>query len=307
MISQTILNEMIEQHQLWLEDPATGKQFDLRNERINELDFQEGNLSKAFILGCDIKECCLKNVNFTEAQIGFTAISKCKMQNINFQQASLSSVRFMNNEIGSSSFYGSTNLGGVFYKNNLESSNFKSDEENEEGIPILTTIINHCALDGNNFSLSDFENTSLNEENFVKFKENNFQNCNFKNCDLKGLFFSECDLTGSSIENTIFDECNFTKSKLEALNFDTCSLANCLGDNKNIITVQAHLFTCVIAGTKMYVDTLVKDQEEWLESPDSVIVADLLEAFPDSGYTEEELTNWWSIWKPIFERIIKSY
>lgn len=304
MISQTILNQMIEKHQLWLEtEGQEGEQFNLKNEKIIELDFQEGNLAKAFILGCDIQESCLNKVNFEKATIGFTAIIKCKMEGINFQEAILSSARFVNNEMNNSSFYGSQNFGGVFYKNNLQSSNFKSDEPNEEGIPVILTTINHCVLDENTFDLSNFENTLLQAYNFVKFKNNSFQNCNLNNCNFEGNNLFECNLSGSSVVNTIFNECNFIKTKIEALNIDSASLINCLGNNKEITTIQAHLFICVIAGTKMYIDVLSKTKNEWINLPEEEVVQELMAI---SNYTQEELASWWIIWKPIFAIIINN-
>lgn len=297
MISQTELNSLIKLHEEFLETNGEhGERLDLEGVSFKELDFQEGNLSKSSLKGCKFEKCCLKNVNFSEADIGSLLMEECEAQRCSFEKARLNNTFFVSNKMQGCSFFCSNIWKCIFRKNNLERSVFSSISATEEE---KKTNLNFLFADYNNFDLSTFKNTIFYNTN--NLRDCSFKNCNFDNCSFNGINFAGCDLTGISMQEAFFTECSFLKAKTEALDFGQCFLIDCLGNNKEIITVQSHLFTCTIIKNQMYVGLLFNSQKKWFETPDEEIVEQLW--IFNQEIPKEDLSKWWIIWKPILKKI----
>lgn len=91
-ISKTKLQNMIEQHQLWLKSHSTeGKRFKLYLSNV-DLSFEslkDANLPRSYLANCDLSYSDLSNTNFFDADMSNATLIGCNLQNANLSHASL--------------------------------------------------------------------------------------------------------------------------------------------------------------------------------------------------------------------------
>lgn len=301
MISQTILNEMIENHKKWLNNNKEGKQFMLAGENISELDFGEAILDRAIISNCFIKKCCLQKVSFEKASMAFTSFVSCEINGANFNNAILKMITFDRNEMIGTKFIDTYIADSNIVYNSLSGADFSLTEEINENEDFNNRMqIFNTNFVKNIFTGCKFTNRILNKNRLIDFSGCIFNGCDFNNCDFSDIDFLECSFSHSSVHLTNFNSCNFSKTKFQSVNFEDCSLINCIGNNKEIITVQAHLFLCVISPKILYIGKTFYPIKEWFSKNDEEIIKELVE---NSENSEEIVEKWWKIWKPILSKI----
>ena len=68
-ISKDELNQILDDHYLWLKDHKDGKRADLRGRCLESFDLSGKDLSQADLRGASFRKCNLKGVDFTKADL----------------------------------------------------------------------------------------------------------------------------------------------------------------------------------------------------------------------------------------------
>ncbi len=307
MITQTILNRMIENHKLWLEDETQGEQFVLKNENIEELDFRQADLRKCIINNTRIKKSCLKNVNFNQSSFEYCEFTECEMNKVLLEESNLKNLLITICGAPGISFKNSNIQSTRFVSCSLESSNFSSDQKEEEGQITASTklygvIFFRCIL-----ARSNFEKTILSEE----LKKTILNTCNLSECNLRECSFVGNDFKISIIKGSNIQETDFSKSDLSNTDFknnlgiDDSNFQFSKGNGEEIVDFKADDFTCVSVENYFYIDDLKISKEDIMSKTEEELVITLKDHFEpkDPTYNEEYLMKWLSVWKPIFLRI----
>ena len=105
--------------------------------------------------------------------------------------------------------------------------------------------------------------------------------------------FSGADFTGANLTKVDFaysetKGADFTGATLKDNNFNHTK-----GNGKEIITIDADLYTVVVAGGMMHVDSVSFSIKEWLAFTDEDI-----EKINHQGVCGASVSMWWKEWKP---------
>lgn len=301
MISQSILNEKIEAHEAWVNDPTEGTQLILTNEIIEGLDFQEGNLERANFSFCKFKNCCFNSVSLEDASIKSCSFESCSMESMNFKTSSISQNIFIEDSLSKSQFKGAAIINCSFTRCYLDVCDLSSDEPSE------TESYQTTSLTNNKFFSSTLRGSQFNYSSFLlknEFDDCNFNSSDFSNTSLAGINFSNssfqcCSLKATDFSHSVFENTNFSGVNMD---YENSIWAFCKGNGSNLITVNSTLFDFInITDERIFFNKIADTKENWFETLTDEEIVNALSAGTEAS--PEEIQKWWDIMKPVLMSI----
>jgi len=163
----------------------------------------------------------------------------------------------------------------IFRGANLEGANF-------EGANLRGADLRGADFRGANCKWAIFRGADL--------RGANFEGANLRGANLRGADFEGAFLRGANLEGTNLRGANF-----EGANFEGAYLSNCIGNNREIKTLQLGTYITVLTEDIIFVgcqSMLVKDL-------DSITIDTLL----DMG--GQKAVNWWAKWGEMIKMILE--
>ncbi len=216
-----LVNEILEQHQLWLKNEEEGKGAVFMNIDFTGFDFSGFNLSKAIFKNCNFTKAIFKGEemigtkfirsNFLKASFEVVSISGVKFKESGFAKAKFSNTGFNASlfqecSLDSAVFYKAVFDGTHLIKTSFQKTNFGEGKFTE-------CKITECNFTLNDFSYCYFNNCILSEVLFegCDMHSSRHKSCNFTSVKFKGLEIDEETKIKTSLQNSIFEDCNFIK------------------------------------------------------------------------------------------------
>jgi hypothetical protein len=138
-MNQNELNEILEQHQLWLEDNSKGNRADLSRADLFRADLFRANLSYANLSGVNLSEANLYKVNLHKANLPFANLYKANLYKANLSESSLPNANLFRADLSNADLYKANLSFANLYKANLYRANLSvSNTQHTKGILSFT-------------------------------------------------------------------------------------------------------------------------------------------------------------------------
>lgn len=200
--TQFEIDMLMQSHQDWLKNPASGKQLNLSNKDVTGYIFEDYDLSKAIFQGCKLSYCYLNKIKLHGANLMGCNLSNAKLDFVEGNNLTVFSTSdFTSIEMNNCTFLGSK----------------------------FNNIINNSSMD---LSQVKFENATFRTTNFIgKFQNVSFTSDTVFSADnirgkLTTVEFSKCSFTSQNITECELINCYFTQSTINITEAKSVNFAN---------------------------------------------------------------------------------
>lgn len=186
-MTQQELNNLLDEHEKWLDDRSRGSKLELRNVDLKGFRLKEKKLYLAV----------LENVNLDESDCERTSFSGADLNNVTFRGAILNQTDFSESKLHEVDFTDAemyeVQIHSLINEKNLRFDNAKMDK----------AFFVKSALES-----ASFKNASLREANFKRtyISHSSFENADLTKADLSYALLLNCNGTGAKIEDADFSD-----------------------------------------------------------------------------------------------------
>jgi uncharacterized protein YjbI with pentapeptide repeats len=123
---------------------------------------------------------------------------------------------------------------------------------------------------GYTLSNSDIQNANLEGADLsdLILRNANLSGANLRDADLSGTNLICVNFTNANLENANFKNSNLTGANLEGANLEGANFFNCLGNGKEIITVQTEFFNLNFRKSILNAGCATYTYDEWVNFTD---------------------------------------
>jgi uncharacterized protein YjbI with pentapeptide repeats len=246
-----LVNDILEQHQLWLKNEEEGKGAVFMNIDFTGFDFSAFNLSKAIFKNCNFTKAIFSGKemngtkfirsNFLKASFSIANIFGVKFKECSFSRATFSGVNF-----NLSLFQECSLEGTIFYKTIFDRTHIKKTNSQKANLregKFIECEITECNFTLSDFSYSNFNNCILDGVLFegCDMHSSKTKSSNFTSVKFKGLEIDEETKIKTSLQNSIFEDCNFIKCVFQETKDFLAKIIIKNSKDKNITKLKQYL------------------------------------------------------------------
>jgi hypothetical protein len=142
----------------------------------------------------------------------------------------------------------------------------------------------------------DLEGADLTGANLIgaDLRRANFKDANLTGADFTGANLISADLTGANLRFANLISADLRFADLTGANFIDASFIRCIGNEKEIKTIQTSKYWIVYTKDVMQIGCENYAIEKWFNFTDL-----------DIEVMAEDALEWWKLWKPILKQIIE--
>lgn len=185
MLTQQALNQMAEDHALWISESASkGAQFHLEDAVFVELDFSEKNLTDAVLAGAEFRKCLLIHTDFYYSFLASASFWKAGMRGVILAKAKLDYSSFKSCDVSRSNA-----IKASFYESVVDEVDFSNSE----------------------MMKASFVSSTLSRAKFIdcKLTRASFKNARLQDVDFSGADLSDADFSNAQLSRVTFNGAYF--------------------------------------------------------------------------------------------------
>ena len=208
------IEEILEQHALWLSDHTTGKKADFTACDLSAYDFSGEDLSFANFSNAVLNCCNFKNTNLFRSNLYEVTAKVCSFIKTNMAHAYAHGAIFDGSRFGATAFMKTNIFNGSFKDCFLEKVRMS---QNDMGYcNFKKAVLRNCFCVGTLFGRNDFTDAYINEGSFAhaSFFESKVSGATFEN-----LSFEKTELEGVNFENVSFINVKFVDGTIHNCEF----------------------------------------------------------------------------------------
>ncbi|MBA4123995.1 MAG: pentapeptide repeat-containing protein [Acidobacteria bacterium] len=188
-MTQEELDNLLNEHQKWLEDRSKGKKLELRNLNLKSFHLADRKLYLIVLENIDLSQSNCSKTSFSSGHLRNIKFCGANLDNSDFSDVDMEDIDFSNSKMKEIQIHSLNNAERLTFDN----------AEMEKAFFVKSTVRN-----------SSFKNALLKEANF---KRAFIRNCSFENANVSGADFSYTYLVDVDVKGTKIDDAHFSDAR----------------------------------------------------------------------------------------------